>query len=185
MFHDLGLKFQSPTVNLMLTQTDFVQLILHIDNYLNGEFEFFEDPDLTCPCAWLCAEGLPSIRITFTHYQNKEEAVRKWLERSTRINRDNLFIFLMERDGLTREQIEKVAMLKARGIVVFTARDYSDIPYTVQIKKYEIDGEVGNVLRKNYIDGSHEYEKHFDFVKWFNEANGSDYDVSPYVKKHR
>lgn len=182
LFHDLGCRFHSPTVNLMLTQTDFVQFLFHLDDYLKGNFTFFKDPELTCPCAYLHAENLPDIRITFTHYHSEEEAIQKWTERCSRIKKDNLFIFLTERDGLTYEEIEKLAALQARGILIFTAHNYKDIPYTVQIKKYETEGEVGNILSKNHWNDSREYEKYFDFVKWFNEADGKDYDVSPYVK---
>lgn len=182
MFHDLGCKFYSPTVNLMLTQTDFVQFLFHLDDYIKGDFTFFEDPELTCPCAYLHVENLPDIRITFTHYHSEEEAAKKWTERCSRIRKNNLFIFLQERDGLTRNDIEKLATLEAKGIVVFTAHNYKDIPYAVQIKKYEVDGEVGNILKKNYVNDSREYEKYFDFVKWFNEADGKNYDVSSYIK---
>lgn len=71
---------------------------------------------------------------------------------------------------------------KVKGIVVFTANQYDDIPYALYIPKYHEAGQVGNILKRNYIDDSREYEKYFNFVKWFNEANGKDYDVSDYAK---
>ena len=135
LFHDLGLKFCSPTVNLMLRQTDFIQFILHLEEYLQGEFTFFKEEELTCPCAFLHAKGLPDIRITFTHYVSEDEAKQKWKERCSRIRTDNLFVFLQERDGLTKEDIEQLSALKVKGIVVFTAHEYKDIQYTVYIKK--------------------------------------------------
>ena len=82
---------------------------------------------------------------------------------------------------MTREDILRLGSIHARGLVVFTANAYPDIPYALQIPKYAADGEVGNILAKSYWDDSHEYEKYFDFVKWFNEANG-EYDISPFVK---
>lgn len=178
LFHDLGLQFRSPTVNLMMFQTDFVKFVLNMDDYLAQELSFFKHPEYDFPCA-----QLGDITLHFTHYHTEEEAAKKWAERSARIDRDNLFVFLEERDGLTREEMLQLGSVHARGLVVFTANPYSDIPYTVQIPKYASDGEVGDILAKSYWDDSREYERYFDFVKWFNESGTeSDFDISPYIK---
>lgn len=177
LFHDLGLRFQSPTVNLMMTQTDFAKFVLNMDQYLNRELEFFKHPEYTCPCA-----HLGDLTIHFTHYHTQEEAERKWKERTERINRENLFVFLMERDGLTEKEMRQLGAIYARGLVIFTANNYSNIPYTVQIKKYCRDGEVGNILTQSYWNDGREYERYFDFVRWFNEADGKPFDVSKFVR---
>lgn len=176
LFHDLGLQFRSPTVNLMMYQTDFLKFVLHMDDYLGQELQFFKHPEYKFPCA-----HLGDITIHFTHYQSEEEAVHAWYDRSKRINTNNMFVFLEERDGLTKEDIVQLGAIHARGVVVFTAYAYPDIPYALQIPKYECDGEVGNILRKSYLDEHHEYEEYFDFVKWFNEADG-DFNVSKFAK---
>lgn len=176
LFHDLGLQFRSPTVNLMMYQTDFLKFVLHMDDYLGHELQFFKHPEYKFPCA-----HLGDITIHFTHYQSEEEAVHEWYDRSKRIDTNNMFVFLEERDGLTKEAIVQLGAIHARGVVVFTAYAYPDIPYALQIPKYECDGEVGNILRKSYLDEHHEYEEYFDFVKWFNEADG-DFNVSKFAK---
>lgn len=177
LFHDLGLRFLSPTVNLMMTQTDFVRFVKNMDAYLAKDFSFFKHPEYMCPCA-----HLGDVTIHFTHYANEEDAARKWRERAKRINRDNLFIFCEERDGITKKEIQSLSAVKARGIVVFTANQYDDIPFALNIPKYRADGEVGNILSRSYLDDSREYESYFDFVKWFNEADGKNYDVSEFSK---
>ena len=53
LFHDLGLQFRSPTVNLMMTQTDFVRFVLNLKDYLAQELEFFKHSEYVCPCAHL------------------------------------------------------------------------------------------------------------------------------------
>lgn len=181
LFHDLGLKFLSPTVNLMMSQNDFIDFVLNLDEYLNGYFDFFKHNEYDCPCAYLKAKGQKDIIIHFTHYKDQKTAVEKWKERTKRIQRDNIFVFLTERDGITREQIESLKRLNVKGLVVFTANNYDDIPYCVQIKKYKKCGEVGNILKKSYFNDSREYEKYFDFVKWFNEADGKVYDISRFA----
>lgn len=177
LFHDLDLQFRSPTINLMMLQTDFVKFVLNMDEYLAQELSFFKHPEYAFPCA-----HLGDITLHFTHYHTEDEAARKWVERSARIDRDNLFVFLEERDGLTRDDILRLGSIHARGLVVFTANHYPDIPYTLQISKYASDGEVGNILAKSYWDGTHEYEKYFDFVKWFNEAGANGYSIVDFQK---
>ena len=167
----------SPTVNLMLNQRDFVKFVTHLDEYLEKDFKFFQHPELTCPCA-----TLGDITVTFTHFASETEAAAKWKERAKRIQRNNLFIFAEERDGITKEEILSLGKLDVKGIVVFTAHEYPDIPYAVCIPKYKEAGEVGNILARNYINDQREYELFFDFVKWFNEADGGDYDVARFSR---
>ena len=177
LFHDLNLKFMSPTVNLMMTQPDFVKLVLDIEYYKEKDLVFFKHPEYTGPCA-----RLGDITVHFTHYATAEEAEKKWHERFDRLNKDNIFIFLEERDGLTKDEMLAIGELNVKGIVVFTANEYPDIPYALYLPKYHDDGEVGNILSRKYLDDSREYEQYFDFVKWFNEANGKDYEIKPFVK---
>lgn len=178
LFHDLGLKFQSPTVNLMMLQTDFLKFVMNLDYYLSLEFEFYTHTEHVFPCA-----RLGDIDVHFTHYHSQKEALLKWEDRVKRIDKDNMFVFIEERDGLTKEDILSLKNLPVRGVVAFTAHHYPDIPYAVHIKKYENEGEVGNILARSYVDGSREYEAYFDFVKWFNEANGQDFAVKEFCKK--
>lgn len=178
LFHDLGLQFRSPTVNLMLLQTDFAKFMLDMEAYLKKEFVFFEKQGMNCPCA-----HLGDITVHFTHYNSPQDAVTKWNSRVKRIDYSNIFIFIEERDGLTKEQIQALGKLPVKGIVAFTAHEYSDIPYAVFLPKYEKDGEIGNILRRNILDNSREYEEYFDFVKWFNEADGAPFDISRFAVK--
>lgn len=180
IFHDLGLQFRSPTVNLMIFQPHFVKFVHNLEGYLQNDFVPFVDPAFPVPCA-----RLGDIDIHFTHYKTLEEGISKWKIRADRMDRDNMFIFLTERDGLTYQEIKSLGSLNVRGILVFTAHNYPDIPYALHIPKYEPDGEIGNILQRSVIDDHREYETYFDFVKWFNEAKGGNYDIRPYVKSSR
>lgn len=177
LFHDLGLQFRSPTVNLMMTQTDFAKFITNAEEYLKKDFQFFKHTEYDCPCA-----RLGDVTVHFTHYKTEQEALEKWKTRAERIDWENVFVFLTERDGLTENEIRALADIHVRGLVVFTANKYADIPYTVHISKYEPEGEVGNILKQSYFNGRREYEKYFDFVRWFNEASGDNYDVRRFAK---
>lgn len=158
-------------------QPHFVKFVHNLDDYLAKDFVPFEDPNFTVPCA-----RLGDIDIHFTHYKTLDEGISKWNSRAARMDRDNTFVFLTERDGLTYEEIKTLASLKVRGILVFTAHHYPDIPYALYIPKYKNAGEVGNILKKSNWNDQREYETYFDFVKWFNEADGGNFDISAYVR---
>jgi len=181
LYHDLGLRFQSPTINLMMTQTDFLKFVFNLQAYKKGAFHFLEHSVEECPLAILSSDGVDDITINFTHYKDDENSERKWHERFERINYDNIFILLQERDGITKKDIIKLSNLKVRGIVVFTCNQYDDIPYSVYMDKYHMDGEVGNILKQNHFTGKREYENYFDFVRWFNEADGYPYNVQEFI----
>ncbi len=149
----------------------------HLDDYLSKDLEFFPHPEYAFPCA-----KLGDVTIHFTHYISNEEAEKKWRERCRRIDRDNLFIVAVERDGLTRDDIVSLATLQARGIVVFTAHDYPDIPHACYVPELAKDGVVEGLLERSWLDGHRKYEEVFDFVKWFNEADGGNFDVSVFKK---
>ena len=180
LFHDLGLQFRSPTINLMMLQTDFVKFVTNFDEYMAVPFEFFKHPDYDFPCA-----KLKDITVHFTHYHSEEEAVTKWESRSERIDRNNLFIYCSDRDGITEEEVRSLGKLKVKGIVFFSAHDYKDIPYCLYIPKFKDVGVVQGIQDVHYPDCHRSYEEYFDFVKWFNEADGGDYDVSPYSRIKR
>ena len=177
LFHDLGLQFRSPTINLMMYQTDFVKFVTHFEEYTSSQFEFFKHPEYTFPCA-----KLKDITVFFTHYHTPEEALEKWCSRMKRIDWDNVFIYCSDRDGITKEEVLSLGKLNVRGIVFFSAHDYSDIPYALYIPKFKENGVVTGIQDIHYFDGHRSYEEYFDFVKWFNEANGGNYDVSPYSR---
>lgn len=42
MYHDLGLQFRSPTVNLLFSPKDFIQFMKDIDWYLEQEIRFIQ-----------------------------------------------------------------------------------------------------------------------------------------------
>lgn len=177
LFHDLGLQFRSPTVNLMMFQPDFVKLVTRWDEYSSYDFQFYDDPQFKdIPCA-----RLNDITIHFTHYKTPEEAVSKWRERESRMDWDNTFIFCSDKDSISREEIEELGKMNVRGILVMTAkRDWADIPYVLFVPECEKWGEMHDLQGIHYISGYRNYEKYFDWVKWFNEANGRPYDVKPY-----
>ena len=99
ILHDLGQKFNSPFVNLYLEPADFIKYLTDIEHYRQAKLRFLQN-ERHYPVAML-----DDIRIYFMHYHSEQEAAAKWYERSARLNSDNLFIIMTDRDGCTYQDL--------------------------------------------------------------------------------
>lgn len=101
--HDLGLRFNSPTVNLFIPFPDYTRFCVKLEHYLLLAPEAMTEASLSSeyPTGYL-----EDIALYFVHYASFEEAKKKWFERAARVDFDNLCIMLAQRDGCTREDIQ-------------------------------------------------------------------------------
>ena len=110
VYHNLGLKFMSPTINLFFSKDDFITFVSNLKGFLDAELK--EDLSATekFPVGTLeCDDN--KISINFMHYKTFEEAKEKWDERKKRIDYDNIFIIQVIGENLTGEDIEKFSNL--------------------------------------------------------------------------
>lgn len=159
IYHQLGVGFLSPTINLMMSQIDLFKFCSSIDYYKNCKF--IEIPSSSC-----LVGKLGDITIYFTHYPTFSEGVEKWKKRIARIDYDNLFIIASDRDGMTSEMIRQYGNVKCRKLVIFTSKKY-DFPYCLQLDRYKEENEIGNILQKT-LYGKWLFEEFFDYVGWLN-----------------
>lgn len=164
LLHDLGQKFNSPFVNLFLNATDFLRFLNNPHHYLNDcNFTFIEEDGVDYPVAML-----DDIKIHFVHYKSPDEAVEKWETRKARINWNNLFVMMTDRDGCTYDQLVCFDNLSYRNKVVFTNKEYKELKSAFYIRGFENDSCVGsctayrNCFGKRYMDD-------FDYISWFNK----------------
>ena len=54
------------------------------------------------------------------HYHSEEEAREKWNRRKERINRDKLLFKLSEREGCSREDVERFVALPLKNKICFS-----------------------------------------------------------------
>ena len=134
LYHQLGLRFLSPTINLFFSLEDFNCFCLDLKGYIDGRLEESKDEVLPYPVGVLYpAKGKP-IKIHFMHYETFDSAKAKWQERKQRIRYDNLFVvssccYSTEVETLTPQIIE----------------EWNKIPYKKVIlvdKKYGFDDEA-------------------------------------------
>lgn len=161
IYHQLGVKFKSPTINLMIYDDDFYKMVSNLDYYLKQEFVAYKDPEYpNIPTA-----KLADIVIHFTHYNSVEEGVLVWKRRQLRINLDNLYIIAADM-RLTERQIADYGKVKCKKIVVFTSKKY-DYPWCLHVKRFNGQEKMGPYINKT-LSGKWLFEEFFDYVGWLN-----------------
>lgn len=166
MYHDMGLRYLTPTVNLALSMDDFVELAGDLKRYMEQEIVEVKG-ESGCP------EGLlGDIRIHFVHYGTFEEGVRKWEERKKRINWDNLFIVGTEKGGCSYETLRRFDRLPYENKVIFTHVEYPEFPSACYIRGFEEKGELGVLTDYRNQFWKRRYLDDFDYVSFLNRPAG-------------
>ena len=152
IYHELGLKFLSPTINIRMDSPDFIKFVANIQDYLINELKFIHSEE-PFPVAYL-----GDVRINFVHYKTDDEAMQKWEERKKRINWDNVWIITNDLDGVTEKDLEKLQNIKyAKGIVVFSQKCYHSYNFIKQIP-IDKNGSMKNIMKVNSLLGIREIE---------------------------
>ena len=164
ILHDLGLKFNTPTINLYFFPGDFIRFVSNLDLYLTKELEE-TNSEFDYPVGML-----GDVKVFFMHYSSFKKAKQKWEERAKRINKDNLFIMMTDKNGCTLEQMKEFDKLPYRK-VIFTHLPQKDIKSSVYIKGFENENEVGvlsdwkpGFWKRRWVDD-------FDYVSFLNEKS--------------
>lgn len=166
LYHDLGLQFKSPTVNLFMRAGDFIKFCENLEYYLNiDEFVECKDKDIieerTYPIAFL-----GDLTLFLVHYTSIEEAMKKWNERKKRVNWDNIVILNTDREGTTEEIKDRFERLPYRK-VMFTHLPDEKHKSCYYIKGYESETSVGLITDPIGISGKRPIDQ-FDWVSFIN-----------------
>lgn len=163
ILHDLGLKFNTPTVNLYFSMEDFIKFLERLDYYLTLELEEAEWSKYPIG-------KLGDIKINFMHYENFQLAKEKWDERKKRIDKNNLYILATEKDGCTYELIKRFNNLPYKNKVMLTHKPYDEVKSTYYIKGFESRHSLGFIFEYKGENTYLKYYDDFDYVEWFNNG---------------
>lgn len=167
IYHDLGIKFYSPTINLFFYPKDYIKFISNLKYYLSLSIT---PPDKNTNVSLKNTYPiglLGDIEIHFLHYKSLEEATMKWKERSKRVNYDNLFFIMTDRDGCTYKDIERFNKLPYKNKVIFTSKLYPEFKSAFFIKDFYDKKEVG-ILSSFKRKSIKRYIDYFDYVTFLN-----------------
>ena len=163
ILHDLGLRFNSPFVNLWIKPKDFLKILSDLRTYMDAPLTFIKEEGIDYPVALV-----RDARIYFMHYDTEAEAEAKWNERKKRINYENLFVLFNDRDDCTYDDLVAFDKLPFKNKVVFTNRPYPEIKSAVYIRGFENQDSVGNCFEFVPNGLGKKYYDQFDYVSWFN-----------------
>lgn len=158
IYHNLGMEFLSPTINLYMSNLDFVKFACNLKEYCSADLEFYKS-EHPFPVA-----HLKDITIYFNHSKSDAEAANDWNRRKQRINYDNLYLIFYYREGYTLEQIREIEAAQCKKVAVLTHKPL-DLEYAVYIKGN--GNPTQNFLEKDRF-GIMSFEKEWDFVSWLN-----------------
>ena len=155
ILHELGLRFDTPTVNLWFESEDYIKFLENMSDYL--QYELVEiQTDYSYPVGLL-----KDIKIYFQHYANFQEAKAKWEERIKRIHWDNLYIMMVQREGCDDNMVARFNDLPYKRKVIFTAKSYPDCQSAFCIPDSEVETwEVMDLCR---------YKSRFTGRRWLDE----------------
>ena len=164
MLHDLGCPFNSPTVNIGFYPEQYFKFLNNPEKYLSAELV---DTQLMDGKFWV--GQLNDITVRVGHYSSFSEAQKAWKRRAKRVNMDNVYIVMTDKDGCTYEHIKQFDELPYKNKVIFTHRKYEEFSSAFYIQGFENENEVGilsdwkpQFWKRRWLDD-------FDSVRFFNK----------------
>lgn len=161
IYHDLGLEFLSPTVNLFFAQNDFIKFCMNIEYHMKQEVKEIKT-DRSYPVGMI-----GDIKLNFMHYQSFEDARSCWNRRKERIKFDKMIMIGVapkETELSTVEAFEKIPYPK----ILLCQEEINSksafcVPGFDKIRSNQLLGFVSPISGKRYLDA-------WDYVSWINEV---------------
>ena len=168
VYHNLGLRFTSPTINLFFSPEDFIAFVSDLKGFLSAEFTEVTNHDKPYPVATLTSNG-KTITVEFMHYHSFEEAKTKWHERKQRINFSNLYIIQTIAKTPTKKQIEDFEALPYKNKLLVTKESDFKGDYIATHKVFnKPDYKHGEILTYKSRFSYKKYMDDIDYVEFLN-----------------
>lgn len=173
--HDLGLRFNSPTVNLeFYDQNDFIYLAENIEEI--ARLKVYEKKKHehglthTFPIGAVCHHD-KEILIGFRHYKTFEEAAHKWQSRMKRFDFKRFYL-IFEIPQATTSQLQRIARIPCAGRAVLSSvnEDFQkSFPFYHGLKMYET-WHAGKILEYKSPFSLKRHVDDLDYISLFNEG---------------
>ncbi len=172
MCHDVGARFNTPTVNLWMTVPDFLKFSEDLPRYLLAELIEKHDEKEVSPAGVLGGD----LTLHFTHYKTFSDAHDAWKRRCGRVNMKKLVLVVSDNSNVEETEIRR-----------FIALPYKKIMFVYSEQKAAMLGDSGFFLRGNFSDGfnasdfdglsGRRFYHQFDFISWLNQMPSYDSSV--------
>ena len=166
--HDIKQPFRSPMVNAGMVPKEYLKFLSNLDYYLSLEIMMApEESNFKQQYGYV-----GDVHVWFEHFKYADEPREKWNIRRKRVNKDNLFVMMTEKDDCTYEDLVAFDKLPYKNKVVFTAREYPEIKSAFYLKGcVDIEtGQLGYAYEYPHWYSLRRYMEQFDLIKWFNSG---------------
>ena len=168
IYHTLGLRFCSPTINLAIPKESFFNLCEDLEHFLQVEVREVKNTDKSFPVGELLFNGR-RVEIYFMHYKTFEEAKQKWEERLKRVDFNNLFILQTLSKNPTDEDIYRFEKLPYKNKMLILGHNKWKAKNVVENKAYQVEEPVaGAILQYERGTSKKRYMDYVDYVKFLN-----------------
>lgn len=164
LYHDYGMRFNSPTINLFINAYDYNRFL----DYIVAKAPITDIVDITRP-EDDCPQGLLNgdVRISFVHYPSFAIARQKWLERVQRIDYDNMLVIYCQ--ASVREDIlVDFDNQPINNKIALVNKEYPQLDSCIVVRGFEKDDKLGYIFDKYKWYGL----TYYDQVDWLSLFNG-------------
>lgn len=139
-YHDMGMKFLSPTINLFFKEPDFIRFISNLKYYVSL------DPEMRWEEEYPVGR-LDDIEVHFMHYSTCKEAKDIWNRRKLRINFDKIIVLATDRNGFTDETYKEWKKIPYKKLLFTVKREYENRE-SIVYPEYAGNGFVPDLMEK-------------------------------------
>lgn len=169
IYHELNQQFMSPTINMFMMAEDFITFCEDIEFWINQPMKSVDQTEYPYPVAQLGEEK--SIKLYLVHYDTFEEALEMWNRRKERINYNNMYLIMNDRNNCNFELMKRFDNLPYKNKILFTHLPQPEIKSSYCMKGMEEEEYVKTMTAfRNKFSLFKNYDQ-FDVVGWLNGKN--------------
>lgn len=148
VYHDLGLRFDSPTIDLYLTGADFLRFVENFGYYASLEPVMRWGACYPIGC-------LGDIQVHFMHYDTCTQAREAWQRRKERLHPQRLAVLCTDSEGFSQEELRRWRQLPYPKLLFTADAALAGEPDAVFFPEFSSRGQVGDLIsqRKFYRHG--------------------------------
>lgn len=171
ILHDLGLKFNTPTINLQILPAEFPKFCKNLRHYMETELVEYKEPSNLHKYELINMFGhtpkgefpyglCDDIIICFQHYPTFADAKAAWDRRKERIDYNHIgFLFYLAWDFDQKRALE-FADLGLKHATIFTER------FDIGIPHFRVDPPEGAHFLDIAPNGKKYYEQEFNPISY-------------------
>lgn len=135
VYHDLGLRFDSPTINCCMAFPAFVEFVERLDHALTADLTEEKSAARPYPVGrlrladktWLTEDTGRDLLIHFVHYSDFDSAVNAWKKRAARVDRSRVVLLAAENTSCSEANLLRFQALPFPKLLLTPSARTADI----------------------------------------------------------